>query len=695
MNDTSQCGLCGKLGQFKKQWHGVSLHGACWNAVRSYRRTLSSNKNALAESDKRSVLDRAGWRADALPLVIKDDGSLEKRRKIMLRYKVQKFQVEEKIVDKILLTRRRFAGYHQFWDGWDGDHSSRMFDRMHKQDPQYNTDEESIVAERDNVKTRTRDGEKRARKRSRSPSKRDRGRSGSGGGPPVAVTSRSRASSNEESNDASGADSGGDDELASLESTLPRGPPSKKGGEKPLTAQTLAAHNVETVRSRRAASVSGASVKSSRDAKASNSKSTPLKFIQEKSELLRAVKEALAAYDSKKSPKSRIIVARKTLTKEQIANMEITPDMVLTELEQKAVAVRNMMAKFEGLRPSDFKDLVFESIKVIGELETKLAVAEEYLEVMEYMNGETKRKIKLGNMAARHQRSKLVDRLVLGGCGKVFAKCFLEKRFGNADGVLAKSSVLMCPDTFSFEAIAMWETGDDETLALLTQIAKIQGFSECTVEARLGALQTALAGNPMWKGAMTKVGNVPCEDALAGLDVPGTVKLQSHAGAAPWLFGLQRGAWRWGAHAVPLPGVGAFFQAKVHDLTLSMFSVAELIKTGVTLPDVRAYLETPAGSEWYARTHVMLTLKPGDVAWIPYGVGAIPMLLPDASALADESFGYAWHMPVYVLELAKKVDDRAWAAITMFNEEQMRKNATSGLWKDRHSAFKEFCDALG
>jgi hypothetical protein len=122
-----------------------------------------------------------------------------------------------------------------------------MFDRMHKQDPQYNTDEESIVAERDNVKTRTREGEKRARKRSRSPSMRDRGRSCSGGGPPVAVTPRSRASSNEESNDASGADSGGDDELASLESTLPRGPPSKKGGEKPLTAQTLAAHNVETV----------------------------------------------------------------------------------------------------------------------------------------------------------------------------------------------------------------------------------------------------------------------------------------------------------------------------------------------------------------------------------------------------------------------------------------------------------------
>ena len=128
---------------------------------------------------------------------------------------------------------------------------------------------------------------------------------------------------------------------------------------------------------------------------------------------------------------------------------------------------------------------------------------------------------------------------------------------------------------------------------------------------------------------------------------------------------------------------------------MSMFSVAELIKTGVTLPDVRAYLETPAGSEWYARTHVMLTLKPGDVAWIPYGVGAIPMLLPDASALADESFGYAWHMPVYALELAKKVDGRAWAAIAMFNEEQLRKNATSGLWKDRHNAFKEFCDALG
>ena len=135
VNDTSQCGLCGKLGQFKKQWHGMSFHGACWSAVRRCRRTLSSNKNALAESDKRSVLDRAGWRADVLPLVIKDDGSLETRRKIMLRYKVQKFQVEEKIVDKILLTRRRFAGYHQFWDGWDGDRSSRMFDRMHKQSP--------------------------------------------------------------------------------------------------------------------------------------------------------------------------------------------------------------------------------------------------------------------------------------------------------------------------------------------------------------------------------------------------------------------------------------------------------------------------------------------------------------------------------------------------------------------------------
>ena len=75
--------------------------------------------------------------------------------------------------------------------------------------------------------------------------------------------------------------------------------------------------------------------------------------------------------------------------------------------------------------------------------------------------------------------------------------------------------------------------------------------------------------------------------------------------------------------------------------------ISEFVEATEKLADVRPAVSifgsarAGADTPLYARTHVMLTLKPGDVAWVPYGIGAIPMLLPDASALADESFGHA------------------------------------------------------
>ena len=145
-----------------------------------------------------------------------------------------------------------------------------------------------------------------------------------------------------------------------------------------------------------------------------------------------------------------------------------------------------------------------------------------------------------------------------------------------------------------------------------------------------------------------------------------------------------------GAQAAPLLGIGAFFQAKVEELTLVTFSINELIETGIALPDLRSYLETPTGSEWYMQNSFTLVLQPGDVAWIPYGLAVVPICWPLIDDIRDESVAIGWHLPLLVPEWRKQLSERCWAAIQKMNQDQFQNNATATLWEERQAAFALF-----
>ena len=72
---------------------------------------------AMVQSDKLSAVDQDAWRAAILPLVAAEVGSLEARRKLLVKHHVIDFKVEGQVVDKLWRARLRVDSYHQLGAG--------------------------------------------------------------------------------------------------------------------------------------------------------------------------------------------------------------------------------------------------------------------------------------------------------------------------------------------------------------------------------------------------------------------------------------------------------------------------------------------------------------------------------------------------------------------------------------------------
>lgn len=140
----------------------------------------------------------------------------------------------------------------------------------------------------------------------------------------------------------------------------------------------------------------------------------------------------------------------------------------------------------------------------------------------------------------------------------------------------------------------------------------VQAFRACLVAnaelvaAKSQELSIVLAANPKWGGCQSKL---PLDCTL--LDFPETFVTDfSKAGCEMWQSLLKLNVWRFNPSSVPLSGVAsAVTPSDKQTLYLLCIPIESIIKEGISLKDVKNFLETPQGLKVETRTPHQEALK--------------------------------------------------------------------------------------
>ena len=272
--------------------------------------------------------------------------------------------------------------------------------------------------------------------------------------------------------------------------------------------------------------------------------------------------------------------------------------------------------------------------------------------------------------------------LISAGFGRSFAKLLVHKKLAD-DAQIQRNG-----DDFDASQLAAWGNDDErESSNILAFCKKFLDDHESALALRREAMESTLTRNPTWAGAMVQM-DAHCDFS----DFVPNVCLATELGATPWIFSHQRSVWRYGPSTFPLVGCSCFVMALDLDVVVVVFPAIALVREGIALSDVKAFLETPAGSEWFGKHGVLLTLQKGGLCFIPCGMIPLVVALPPTDNAGDESFAHVLHFPVFGKDLRKAVPEQGWTAIVNYNDTYFSRFSESPMWQSREETWRKFLE---
>ena len=129
-----RCHLC--LHDFEKgparSLKSCGFHIECWNAVRCARRIAGDARNNMDES---MLKQPEVWRPQVLPLVRREGSSRDVAARSIARtaFEVSSYKKTERIVDHLVLTKKRFKSFRARWDDQSSEGASADFGDLHEE----------------------------------------------------------------------------------------------------------------------------------------------------------------------------------------------------------------------------------------------------------------------------------------------------------------------------------------------------------------------------------------------------------------------------------------------------------------------------------------------------------------------------------------------------------------------------------
>ena len=141
--------------------------------------------------------------------------------------------------------------------------------------------------------------------------------------------------------------------------------------------------------------------------------------------------------------------------------------------------------------------------------------------------------------------------------------------------------------------------------------------------------------NEKWRGATTKI-DTPL-NKVDGFGFGAKPFGLDEVAASPWLAIYRQWCWRFGPMAWPLPGFGSFVQNVTDDeaatttkLHIAILPLKGVPSQGIYVSDIHQFLDTESGLQYCREAMTIISLRVGDVCWVPYGSIALPIFSHDA-----------------------------------------------------------------
>lgn len=717
---------------------GYDMHNKCKNAVRCHRRLLAKNPDALRRADEALVHDPESWRGEVLPL-IKEDGRRRSSaaRRVVRQSVKETSQVEESgdLEQALVLNKRRFKSYHKFWDGWTSGEASENFDdTLELQGRAYCTEDEDKVKVDDNLVITKFKGKRSAniereeqvtcdRGRSRS-----RRRSGVGSDPAAPHNrrlgdhgrqqghqdARGGARGRHSTRSERGCKSADSDELEGL------GGSNSEGDTGSLSSLVVGGRRGSGAVGRSSALSSRSSASGAVAARDGNKRVSPVAFMQDKVKLKNDIQKELSTLSGPKSLKSKLVAAKPKLTANDINSLEKTPDDILAVIDGCKADYLRIQSDLETARSATMEGLKTRFADLRQEVLEKMDLASEQFEAVEFVLQEKQRQVKAEKNAHRYQKTKVQNRLVAGGFGKVMAK---QVSLMQPKDEIPNTSV----DDLKYEEVHMW----DNTCKHAPVVALMKlGSKQVVVEAinqKKDILLKSLAENERWGGAMTVV-DLP-SDMIEGFGKIAVSEFARESGSEAWLCCQRPYQWRYGPNCFPLIGLPAIvWNIGSHDLNFVFLPMAGVLCHGIALKDLSSFLETPTGAKFVDEMAIHIALSPGNLMWSPTGFIAIPIgMLPDDDKDEKTDKGEAKgdvdssekrpELDKKQDKLDKKkfkdsecsvflvntvltpsklatVEGTVWTALLAWNSEHLRKVRSQRVWAPRASLFEKFAQSV-
>lgn len=183
------------------------------------------------------------------------------------------------------------------------------------------------------------------------------------------------------------------------------------------------------------------------------------------------------------------------------------------------------------------------------------------------------------------------------------------------------------------------------------------------------------------KGLYSQVGDHPNDQALIDKlsDEYAPVKLGVEF--SPFAVGCRKYTMRHGAQAWPMAGVGAFVESTSAPLYIGVVSLSQLmLSTGMLHMERIAQSMEHKGAKNLEVTKIML--KPGDMAWIPFGMIAMPTGNMDVNTFRI----IPWPAPKMYDTMADPLKDLVRQGVLGF----AKKNSEKNPWQRMLPAMRTF-----
>lgn len=750
------CHLCSEaiIGQEPHKLKGFSFHdGACWNAIRAHRRIFAGARAELLKSDGLMLSDPATWRMEVAPLIRRPGETRDRLARNIVKSKRQvkeNFQATEEIEDLLLLNKKRFIMHRRDNDDANtSDASDEFVELLTNQGSQYSRDGEPRVAVRDVVRIRQRIGCKQSfvqesallvddaaalggpsapsgsagpgAPRRRTPSRRaDRRRRRDR---PRRRDDATRHDDEDEDDDdldlGATADTGPADDACSVgarsrgsalaqlvRASRPGAPKRSRALSSDSAAGDIGTDDDMTTPITKRHKTT-APTASPNQLSASGTKMSALQFMKLRMDLKTRLQKTVAQHKMKTSTMNKAKAARDRLTTKQLNTLEVDPSDCIHKLNKLVNELCKIADSIDVVKSAGWDEFLSNAEDNLEKINIQNTAAFEHLQAMQFLLTEAGKVKKSEANSKRFRITMTADRFQRGGFTESFARALID-RIPKSDN----ASLSCNPEDFDPSAITLWTSGAEGKCEKMLSFVSALQAAGVDIKSKSEVIDRSLQAKCEWKGAMVAVESKIFDFDGCPIQNP---MFTSEPGASPWLVGFRPNSWRFGPFAWPLPGFGSLAQLSFEtplQVHLLLIPAVDVLLQGVSLKDVRTYLDTPSGASMFSEKAKLIRMVHGELVWIPYGYMTIPIAsFPESATdkkdtdsepmkasssdagsvknLAD-GIAYVWTWTPFVVKSAMGLEDTAWQAISGWNREYCEQHVAQRLWSERGKVLGHF-----